>query len=267
MERAGEKLKRIRERLKLTYRDVEQASRQIASRMSNPEFSVALSRFADIENKGAVPTIYRLYALCAIYRLEYEQVLAWYGAPLDRLPAESVNIPLDQTHPVGFGPTGSAPWPHFAGGEIDLNKTAFLSHLIAGWGKMPLRLLHTVDVRRYRYGLIGLEDRSMYPVLHPGSLVLIDDRARIASGCWTNEYDRPIYFFEHRERYICSWCDLTGDRLVIQPHPASHQKASVFRYPDEIDLVGQVVGTAMLLESANRRPVRGSAVPTPSPDR
>jgi transcriptional regulator with XRE-family HTH domain len=265
MERAGEKLKRIRERLKLTYRDVEQASQKIAGRMGNVEFAVALSRLADIENKGTVPTIYRLYTLCAVYRLEFEEVLAWYGAPLDRLPAEAMAIRLDSTHPVAFKASGSAPWPLVAEGEIDLNKTAFLSHLILGWGQMPLRFLQRADLRRYRYGLIGFEDRSMYPVLYPGSLVLIDDRARIASGGWTNEFDRPIYFFEHRERYICSWCDLTGGRLVIQPHPASHQKPSVFRYPDEIDLVGQVVGTAMLLESAKRRPAQGPATPTASP--
>lgn len=85
MERAGEKLKRIRERLNLTFRDVEQASQQIAGRMGNPEFIIALSRLADIENKGTVPTIYRLYTLCAIYRLDFAEILAWYGAPLDRL--------------------------------------------------------------------------------------------------------------------------------------------------------------------------------------
>jgi transcriptional regulator with XRE-family HTH domain len=266
MERAGEKLKRIRERLGLTYRDVEQASQQLAGRMDNGEFALALSRLADIENKGTVPTIYRLYTLCAIYRLDFEEVLAWYGAPLDRLPAEAMGIRLDRTHPVAFGTAGSAPWPLLAEGEIDLNKTAFLSHLILGWGKMPLRFLNPADARRYRYGLIGFADRSMYPVLHPGSLVLIDDRARIASGGWTNEFDRPIYFFEHRERYICSWCDLTGNQLVIQPHPSSHQKSSVFRYPDEIDLVGQVVGTAMLLESANRRAARTPARAEASPD-
>ena len=70
MERAGEKLKRVRERLKLTYRDVEKASQQIAERRGSDEFVIALSRLADIENKGTVPTIYRLYTLCAIYRLD-----------------------------------------------------------------------------------------------------------------------------------------------------------------------------------------------------
>src|SRR5215467_14316229 len=71
MEMPGGKLKRVRERLKLTYRDVEEASQQIARRRGNDEFVIALSRLADIENKGTVPTIYRLYTLCAIYRLDF----------------------------------------------------------------------------------------------------------------------------------------------------------------------------------------------------
>ena len=81
MERPGEKLKRVRERLKLTYRDVVEASQTIARRRSSEEFLIALSRLADIENKGTVPTIYRLYSLCAIYRLEFAEVVSWYGAP------------------------------------------------------------------------------------------------------------------------------------------------------------------------------------------
>ena len=69
MERPGEKLRHARERLQLTYRDVVEASQQIARRRNSEEFAVALSRLADIENKGTLPTIYRLYTLCAIYRL------------------------------------------------------------------------------------------------------------------------------------------------------------------------------------------------------
>ena len=77
MERPGEKLKRVRERLNLTYRDVEQASRLVAARRSSDEFAIALSRLADIENKGTAPTIHRIYTLCVIYRLDYEEVLRW----------------------------------------------------------------------------------------------------------------------------------------------------------------------------------------------
>jgi transcriptional regulator with XRE-family HTH domain len=264
MERAAEKLKRARERLKLTYRDVEQASQGLATRLGNSEFAIGLSRLADIESKDAPPTIYRLFTLCAIYRLEFAEVISWYGAPLDRLASEALHTGLDETHLIHFKPEGAAvaPPPDL---EIDLGKTTFLGHLVRSWGRVPLRFLSGLDPRRYRYGLIGAEDRSMQPVLHPGSLVLIDERARIASGGWTNEYDRPIYFLEHRGGYVCGWCDLAGDRLVVLPHPASHQKPSVYRYPAEIDLVGQVIGVAMLLDSGKRRTARHSAVPAASP--
>ena len=54
-EDAGQRLKRARERLKLRFRDVEEASAKIAAKRGNDEFVVALSRLADIENKGTVP--------------------------------------------------------------------------------------------------------------------------------------------------------------------------------------------------------------------
>jgi len=38
MDRPGEKLRRARERLKLTYRDVEYASREIAARRGSADF-------------------------------------------------------------------------------------------------------------------------------------------------------------------------------------------------------------------------------------
>jgi transcriptional regulator with XRE-family HTH domain len=266
MERAGLRLKRTRERLKLTYREVEEASQQIAGQFGNSEFAIALSRLADIENKGTVPTIYRIYALCAIYRLNFDDVLAWYGVPLERIVSVALRTGLAETHAFQLKPpvpAVAAPYP--ADFEIDPNKTTFLS-LLRSWGSMPFRFLDGPDPRRYRYGLIGLADRSMYPLLHPGSLVLIDDRARIVSTGWTNEFERPIYFFEHREGYICGWCDLTGDRLVVLPHSASDRKPVVFRYPAEIDLVGQVVGVAMIWESARRSRTRSSTVQAKSPN-
>jgi transcriptional regulator with XRE-family HTH domain len=268
MERAGLKLKRTRERLKLTYREVEEASQQIAGHFGNSEYAIALSRLADIENKGTVPTIYRLYALCAIYRLDFGDVLEWYGAPLDQLESVALRTGLAETHALQFKPAGrEAAGPRPADDfEIDPSKTVFLSQLLQSWGRTPLRFLDGPDPRRYRYGLIGLADRSMYPLLHPGSLVLIDDQARIAATGWTSEHDRPIYFFEHREGYICGWCDLTGDRLLVLPHPSSRRKPAVFRYPEEIDLVGQVVGTATIWESVRRSRARSSAVRSKSPN-
>lgn len=259
MDRAGEKLRRVRERLKLTYRDVEQASKVLAQRRGSSEFLIPLSRLADIENGGKVPSLFRLYTLCVVYRLDLHEVLHWFGVPVDHLAAESLHIGLDETHMLPAKPHGNGTVPTVSSGEIDLNKTTFLSHLIRQWGKTPLSFLNGLDVRQHRYGLVGLEDWSMFPILRPGSLVLIDEgKRKIARGGWTNEFDRPLYFLEHREGFSCGWCTLEGDQLLIQPHPASERHASVFRFPDEIEVIGQVTGVAMLLDSNRRRGSKSS---------
>ena len=52
MERPGERLKRVREKLGLTYRDVERSSQQIAEHRGNDEFIIALSRLARHRKQG-----------------------------------------------------------------------------------------------------------------------------------------------------------------------------------------------------------------------
>ncbi|MCX6585331.1 MAG: hypothetical protein NTX13_01960 [Acidobacteria bacterium] len=258
MEEAGQKLKRVRERLNLRYRDVEDASLRIAERHQNDEFVVALSRLSDIENKGTVPTVFRLYTLCTIYRLDLLDVLQWYGVDLSHLPADAAAIELEKTHAIQFQAIhhGEVLLPLALDPGLDLTKTTYVSRMIQRWGKLPLMLLHGLDLKTHRYAFVGSEDWSMYPLLQPGSLLLLDETKRkiIPSG-WTNEFDRPIYFLEHREGYACGWCNLDGNRLVLQPHPASMCNPQVFLFPDEIDVIGQVTGVAMRLDQGRRRRV------------
>jgi|SRR5579871_3941523 len=255
MEEAGQKLKRVRERLRLRFRDVEEASSKIAARRGSDEFIIALSRLADIENKGTMPSLFRLYSLCAIYRLEMADVLAWYGVTLSDLPGDSTVLEHVRTHIVGFRPEdGEIQIPISLDPGIDVSRTLFLSRLIQRWGTLPLMLLNNVDLRSHRYGLVGTDDWSMYPIIPPGSLVVIDDtRRRIAASGWTTEFERPIYFLEHRDGYICSWCRLTDGRLTVQPHPASLCEPESYIYPDEIEVIGQVTQVALSLDAAHRR--------------
>jgi hypothetical protein len=58
---------------------------------------------------------------------------------------------------------------------------------------------------------------------------------------------------------------LSDNRLLVLPHPASHRAPLTFEYPKEIDVVGQVVGVAMLLESRRRRHARTSSAPAKPP--
>ena len=84
----------------------------------NDEFAIALSRLSDIENKGTVPTIYRLYSLCAIYRLDMAEVLEWYGVDLAMLPADAAALPLEQHAPAGLRARDARRSSGAAGGRI-----------------------------------------------------------------------------------------------------------------------------------------------------
>jgi len=258
MEEAGQKLKRARERLRLKFRDVEEASARIAARHGNDEFIVALSRLADIENKGTIPSFYRLYSLCAIYRLDMAEVLSWYKVSLAELPADADVIQHSRTHAVGFqAEEGEIQAPLALDPGIDLSKTVFLSRVIQRWGKLPLMLLNNLDLKNYRYGLVGTDDWSMFPLIPPGSLVVIDEtRRRIATSGWTTEFDRPIYFLEHRDGYACSWCTLRGSQLILHPHPISFCEPESYTYPEEIEVIGQVTLVAMTLGQSPPRSSR-----------
>src|SRR5262245_38551937 len=160
MEDAGQKLKRARERLNLRYRDVEEASLRIAELRKNDEFIINLSRLADIENKGTIPSIFRIYSLSAIYRLEPFDVMEWYGVDFSRLAADSTTIDVEKTHMIGFSANGhgAVQVPLSLDPGIDQRRTTYISRLIQRWGKVPLMLLNGVELRDHRYAFIGSED-------------------------------------------------------------------------------------------------------------
>ncbi len=259
MQEAGQKLRRARERLNLRYRDVEEASLRIAERHKNDEFIIALSRLSDIENKGTVPTIYRLYSLCTIYRLDIHEVMEWYGVDISQMPADAMSLEIERTHTVNFQTDGhgEVQLPLSLDPGLDWRRTTYLSRMIQRWGKLPLMLLNGLDLKNHRYGFIGTEDWTMYPLLQPGSFVLIDEtRRKIVNTGWTNEFERPIYFLEHRNGFACGWCTLSDGRLVLQPHPASLCNPEVYSYPEEVEVIGQVTGVAMRLDQGRRRRTR-----------
>ena len=88
----------------------------------------------------------------------------------------------------------------------------------------------------------------MYPILTPGSFVQVDEtRNKAVEGAWRSEFERPIYFIETREGFVCSWCHVQRDAIVLQPHPLSPVPVRVLRHPQEAEIIGQVVGVAMRL--------------------
>jgi hypothetical protein len=181
--------------------------------------------------------------------------MEWYGVSLARQAADAASISIGKTHPINFnsGFYGELQVPLALDPGFDFKKTTFLSQVIQRWGKLPLSLLSGTEIKNLRYAFVGSEDWSMYPIIAPESLILIDETQRkIAAAGWSNEFDRPIYFIEHRTGYFLGWCSLVERQLIVSPHPASRIAPHVFMI-DEVDIIGQVSGVAMRFDQAKRR--------------
>jgi len=150
-------MKRIREKLFLKYRDVAEASQRLAREHDNPEFAIGLSRLADIENKGTVPSIYRVYSLGAIYGMEVSQILGIFGIDVLQMPADSIRLAFPRTREAHFDPDGRTvvEVPANLDNEIEFRSTSYLSRHMHRWGKLPMLLLQTLDLRKQRYALLA----------------------------------------------------------------------------------------------------------------
>jgi transcriptional regulator with XRE-family HTH domain len=235
----GSHLRQARERLGLTFREVERASYQLAALRGRADFIIHISRLADIENHGAIPSPHKLYSLTTIYHLNPIEVFEWYEVPLDHCFVDGVELAAPRTH-LAAAPTGFKLPMRFDPG-FDPQRSELLSRMVETWKELEGALFNANS--RYLYGYVGLDDHSIEPILRPGSLVLIDPVKReVNNSGWHNEYERPIYFVDLREEYRCSWCLMEAGRIIIQPHPLSLCAPKSFLYPDEAEVVGQVIG-------------------------
>jgi transcriptional regulator with XRE-family HTH domain len=251
----GLRLRQVRERLGLTYREVERSSFELAANRGRSEFILHISRLADIENRGVVPSLHKIYSLAVIYHLNPMDLFRWYEVPVDEFFGDAAVFHAPQSHLMA--PPVNLRIPLHFDPAFDPRRTEFLSRMVQQWGKFEGVL--TSEDGGHRYGYIGLSDRRMMPILRPGSIVLVDPAVReIEEEEWYTEYDRPMYFVEIRDGYRCGWFHRDGSRLVMQPHPLSRYLQESWCIPDEAEVVGKVIGVVSRLTEPYNIPHRAS---------
>ncbi|PWU04417.1 MAG: hypothetical protein C5B51_16875 [Terriglobia bacterium] len=262
--RAGERLKQLRSRLGLTTREVAERSRKIAEAEGNEEFSVSHARLIQIENNESTPSIYKLFTLSAVYGCPFTDLCSYYF-DLGGIAKHQLTMGMGNTRLASFDLPDEAralTFPVRFDPGFKVEKTNLLSRMVEVWGEVPVGVLRSLNIRKVRYGFIGLDDYTMYPLLRPGSFVQIDEQQKPeAHGVSRSEHERPIWFLELRTGYICSWCEVQRDRIVSIPHPLSPCRTREFAYPNEVEIVGRVTAVAARLVN-----VPDSAPPnTPKP--
>jgi len=247
----GQRLRSLREQLGLTIREVEAASIRLSQKYGNQEFVLSLSRLSDIETKGVLPSIYRLYSFSIIYRRDIKEILSWYGIDLAQWTTDLEMVAVPKTHKLELLPdSASVRVPVAMDPAFDLRHTTNIGRMIQKWGAVPFSFLAQLADDDYTYGYVGTEDFTMYPLLLPGSFVQIDETEnQIKNEGWRSEYERPIFFVETREGYVCCWCTaLDSHQIMLQPHPLSPVAPRVLKHPQEAEVIGKVVAVAMRLD-------------------
>lgn len=245
---AGSRLRAERERLRLSSRDVESLSYEIALARSDMRYYVSHSWVTDIERGKFRPSVLKLRTLSLIYQCNYDEFLVLFGIPIGEAAREPGELLLPHTHLLDSkepsGKTIIAPIELRT--NVELEKTNLVARMFADWQEIPVRLLEQMDLRNSLYGYIGKEDYTMFPIIRPASFVQIDRRQTKITTCdWHSDHDRPIYFFELRDRYVCSWCELNGNQLILIPSPQSRLSARHIRYPGDAEILGRVTGVTM----------------------
>lgn len=231
------------------FREVQQASATVAAEEKNEQFYISAARLFQIENESSAPSAFKILSLCAIYGLDFLDLLGRYGVNPDRVHYYRTRLSLATTRPLSsqvHRVDTAVTFPLRLDPRFRWETTQLINRAVAVWGEIPAALLAGFNLREHMWGYVGLEDTTMFPLLRPGALVMVDGhRRRVIQKDWENECERPIYFVELRDAYRCSWCQVEEGRLTLIPSPLSSAPAQTFNYPDDAEVVGQVVGVAM----------------------
>jgi len=253
---AGKKLRAERVRVGLSTRGVQELSQGIAREKNNQEYYISHAWLTDAENGKFSPNLYKLYTLGLIYKCSWFDIMAFFGLNALDFAREQRLVRLPHTHLLGSSlevPEQNIVIPVEVRKGVDLARTSLLSRMFETYAQVPVELLQQLDTEPCLYGYIGLEDYTLDPIIRPGSVVAIDARQdKVRMGTWRNEADRPIYFVELRNGYVCCWCELDGNRLVLIPCPQSPVQVRQVRYPTDGDIVGRVIAVTMPLAAVDR---------------
>lgn len=257
---AGKKLRAERVRVGLSTRGVQELSQPIAREKNNQDYYISHAWLTDAENGKFSPNLYKLYTLGLIYKCSWFDIMAFFGLNALDFAREQRLVRLPHTHLLRSSlevPEQKIVIPVEVRKDVDLAHTSLLTRMFETYAQVPVELLQQLDTEPCLYGYIGLEDYTLDPIIRPGSVVAIDARQdKVRMGAWRDERDRPIYFVELRNGYVCCWCELDGSRLMLIPCPQSPVQVRQVRYPTDGDIVGRVIAVTMPLTAADRGPPR-----------
>jgi len=253
---AGDQLRALREAKGMGLRDVARHSREIAAHLHVDECFVSHQYLSALEADCHKPGVYKLYTLSRLYGTKLDSLLKLYGMGNEYIVLAELGLARLTSTEEAQGVPESQELVHFpetSPASSDLDQTQLLLGGADVSVRAALALLPTDMSHPLLYGMVGRKDLTMDPLLRPGALLQIDSgRRRVEARVWRSELERPIFFLKEPRGYACGWCEVKESCLSLIPYPLSPVRIRQFRYPGEVEIIGQVTGVAMSLATADR---------------
>ena len=233
----GPRLKAARVRWNLPLREVEEKSFRLAGQWGNSAFRISASWLNQIEKHDFGMSATKLIVLAYIYGLTAEDMLRLCPGVMESPTYLDPIAGPNTTLLLKNGPLEEHARLWLPDRLVTDDPPEETTLLASHEGRMPVH---------YRRGIIGRKDKTLAPMIPPGSVVLIDTERRSVSARkrWTNEFERPVFFLLTNEGYFCGFCELDrkAEWLTLVPHALSYQESKRWKYPKEVGIIGVVAG-------------------------
>ncbi|MCU1297763.1 MAG: family transcriptional regulator [Acidobacteriaceae bacterium] len=235
-------LRSSRNKMNLSLREASTLSRQVVELLGDQRYFVSPSSLSDYEVRDTPPRhFHKTVTLCLVYGLQFNTFLRTFGIDLKTLGLESIP---DYLVPR---PRGPSECEHLSEKSTS---AGFLAGLLAECIEVPFFLRNSIEaissmsnISLHDFFWTGGQRNALHPYLENALLVLVNRRKRIPVHFRSKPvWQQPLYVLLQRDgTYSCACCGIENGNLVVHPYSTNLYRPTQLRYPEEVEVVGQIV--------------------------
>lgn len=234
----------------LSFREASALSRQIAKTLSDDTYFCAASTLSDYEAISTPPRqVQKIITLCALYGMEFEQLLRAYKLPIDQAGHEPIpDELLARKRPQEPRKTGVV-----LATESGKGAGGFLHELLGEGEEIPLFLRSSLSeiagINNFSLAnvfWVGGDKAPRHPLLVNAKLLAVDHKSRkVPAHASVNACGQLLHLiFAREDGYLCGRCTVDGDDLLLDGYPRGGVAARSFKNGVDAEVLGRV--TAIL---------------------
>lgn len=241
-------LRNARVTKRISLREASEMSRRIAHTLKDDTYYISPSSLCDYELRNTAPRrIQTAITMCSLYGLPIQTLFEAMRINLEDIGTEAMPGQfVSRVSPVGSHENR----------DVTIDREGFLEHLLERSKEVPFFLRQSMeslsglsDVSLNDFFWVGGKQDVLHPYLKNGLLALVNRRRRRPVHFASKPLcQQPVYVLLKRDgTYLCACCGIENGTLVVHPYSEGFYRAEVFRYRQDVEVVGQVVMIASKL--------------------